>query len=87
MITLDIDANSVITTPIAETLKRRNLKAVAVALVVEPLEDEGTTHKVLSGETLTHIAAQFKTTAKKLAEINNIKNPDVIRVGQILRIK
>lgn len=87
MIALDIDANSVVTMQIAETLKSRNLKAVAVALVVEPLEDDGTTHKVLSGETLSDIAARFKTTAKKLAAINNIKNPDVIRVGQILKIK
>lgn len=48
------------------------------------------THKVKYGETLSGIAAKYKaqygTTVKKLAELNNIKNVNKIYVGQILII-
>ncbi len=42
------------------------------------------TYTVRSGDTLTSIAAEFGTTTRKLAKLNNIENPSLIRVGQEL---
>ncbi len=44
------------------------------------------TYKVRSGDTLTAIAARFGTTVAEMAALNNIANPSLIRVGQVLRI-
>lgn len=43
-------------------------------------------YKVKSGDTLSGIAAQFGTTVKVLKELNDIADPRLIRVGQILII-
>lgn len=39
-------------------------------------------YKVQSGETLSQIAQNLNTTVEKLVELNNIKNPNSIMVGQ-----
>ena len=44
------------------------------------------TYKVRSGDTLSAIATRFGTTVAKLAALNSIANPSLIRVGQVLRI-
>lgn len=44
------------------------------------------THIVKSGETLGLIAARYGTTVVKLAAVNSLVNPDLIRVGQVLTI-
>ena len=46
-----------------------------------------TTYTVKKGDTLSGIASKFGTTYQKLAEINGIKNPNKINVGQVLKIK
>ena len=46
----------------------------------------GRTYTVVKGDTLTKIAKRFNTTVKRLCELNNISNPNLIRVGQVLRI-
>ncbi|MDP9068727.1 MAG: LysM peptidoglycan-binding domain-containing protein [Actinomycetota bacterium] len=43
-------------------------------------------HTVRSGETLSEIAARYGTSAARLARANDIKNPNLIVVGQRLRI-
>lgn len=43
-------------------------------------------HTVVSGDTLSGIAAKYGTTYQKLAEYNNIANPNVIHVGQKIKI-
>ena len=45
-----------------------------------------TTHIVKAGETLTSIAKQYNTTVNVIAELNNIKNVNLIYVGQELII-
>lgn len=45
-----------------------------------------TIHKVKTGETLSSIATKYGTTYKVLAEYNNISNPNMIRVGQEIKI-
>lgn len=44
------------------------------------------TYRVVKGDTLSGIAAKFNTTVSKLASINNIKNVNLIYVGQVLVI-
>ena len=44
------------------------------------------TYTVKQNDTLSEIAAQYGTTVQKIASLNNIKNPDVIYTGQILKI-
>lgn len=44
------------------------------------------TYTVKSGDTLSEIAQKYETTYQALAEKNNISNPNLIYVGQILKI-
>lgn len=43
-------------------------------------------HIVKSGESLSTIAIKYKTTVSRVAKSNGIKNPDYIRVGQVLYV-
>ncbi|HWE55020.1 MAG TPA: LysM peptidoglycan-binding domain-containing protein [Acidimicrobiales bacterium] len=43
-------------------------------------------YTVVSGDTLSSIAARFGTTYQVLAQINHIANPNIIQVGQVLRL-
>ena len=45
-----------------------------------------TVYTVKSGDTLTEIASKYNTTYKKLAEYNGISDPDLIYVGQKIKI-
>lgn len=45
------------------------------------------TYTVVKGDNLTKIAKKFGTTVNKLKTINNIKNANLIKVGQVLRIE
>lgn len=44
------------------------------------------TYTVKSGDTLSSIASKYGTTYQKLAEYNNISNPNIISVGQVIKI-
>lgn len=44
-------------------------------------------YTVKSGDTLSEIAEKYGTTAQNLADLNNLGNPNVIFVGQKLRVK
>ncbi len=43
-------------------------------------------YTVKAGDTLSKIAKKYNTTYQELARKNNIKNPNKIYVGQILKI-
>lgn len=49
-------------------------------------DNSETVHTVQPGDTLSAIAKKYGTTYKKLAKYNNIPDPDVISVGQKIRI-
>ena len=44
------------------------------------------THTVVWGDTLSELALKYGTTVKKLVELNNIKDPNFIVVGQVLKL-
>ena len=44
-------------------------------------------YTVKSGDTLSYIAYKYNTTVDKLVSLNNIKNRDLIYVGQKIRVK
>ena len=50
-------------------------------------DDEEVYYIVKKGDTLTKIAAMYNTTVANLVNINKIKNPNLIEVGEILRVK
>jgi peptidoglycan LD-endopeptidase CwlK len=52
-----------------------------------PQEQEEQTYTVQKGDTLSEIAAKHNTTVATLQKLNNIKNSNLIRVGQKLRVK
>ena len=45
------------------------------------------THKVVRGDTLWALSRKYGTTVDAIAKLNNIKNPNLIYVGQVLTIK
>ena len=45
------------------------------------------TYTVMAGDTLSEIAAKFGTTYQELAAINGIENPNIIHIGQIIKLK
>jgi flagellum-specific peptidoglycan hydrolase FlgJ len=51
------------------------------------IKEESQVYIVKKGDTLSAIARRYKTTVQSLVKLNNIKNPDLIRVGQKLRLK
>lgn len=46
----------------------------------------GTTHTVQAGDTLSQIAMNFNTTVDKLVKLNQIKNPNLIYIGQKIKL-
>mgnify|MGYP006300244451 CR=1 FL=1 len=44
------------------------------------------TYTVVKGDTLSKIAGRYGTTYPELARVNNIPNPDLIRVGQVIQV-
>ena len=52
----------------------------------KPAVPEEEVYTVKSGDTLSEIASKYNTTYQKLAEYNGIQNPNLIYVGQKIRI-
>ena len=50
----------------------------------EATEAPPTTYKVRRGDTLSGIAAEFGTTVAVLVDINDLRDPSALRVGQVL---
>lgn len=46
-----------------------------------------TRYTVRPGDTLYSIARRYNTTVQRLASVNNLSNPNLIRVGQVLEIR
>jgi lysozyme len=61
-------------------------KALTVSLINPPPPPPQRTYTVKAGDTLSAIAAKFGTTVAAIAAANNISNPNIISVGQVLVI-
>jgi LysM repeat protein len=62
-----------------------NKKPVKVSAASK--KEEPQFYVVQKGDTLTGIAKKYKTTVQNLVKLNNIKNPNLIKVGQKLKLK
>lgn len=60
--------------------------AVDEVAVIETKSTSYTTYKVVKGDTLAAIARKYSTTWQELAAYNNMANPNLITVGQLIRI-
>ncbi len=60
--------------------------AAATATSEAPTEPEQVTYEVEAGDTLSSIAEQFGTTTEALAQQNEIADPNLIALGQVLVI-
>jgi len=85
-------------TTVAKLAKANNITNVSLirvgqALTIpgssasKPIPTPTTKYTVRSGDTLYSIAQRNKTTIPTLVKINNISNPNSIRVGQVLKIQ
>ncbi len=54
--------------------------------ILPPDQQPKDTYTVMAGDTLSGIAAKFGTTYQDLAVINGIVNPNLIQVGQIIKL-
>jgi hypothetical protein len=52
-----------------------------------PIDISSRTHKVRSGDTLYGIALKYHTTLGKLCKLNNMKETDVLHIGQTIKVK
>jgi LysM repeat protein len=76
------DVNSI---RIGQVLKIRKISG---APVTPPAASGGNTrYTVVAGDTLSGIAARFGTTTRNLMTLNGITNADLIRVGQVLKLR
>lgn len=55
-------------------------------VAAKPAASSGKTHTVKSGDTLSKIASKHKTTVAALTALNNIKNANLIKVGQVIKL-
>ncbi|TCJ93396.1 UNVERIFIED_ORG: peptidoglycan L-alanyl-D-glutamate endopeptidase CwlK [Anoxybacillus amylolyticus] len=69
--------------------KRPPQQVIKPTSAVEAVRSKPTpqTYTVQKGDTLEKIAKKFNTTVAALQKLNNIKNPNFIRIGQKLRVK
>lgn len=68
-------------------IKNPDLILVGQVIKISSNKIEPSYYTVVSGDTLTKIASRYNTTVNQLVSWNNIKNPDLIYVGQKLRVK
>ena len=66
--------------------KKAGFAAKVASVLIKAAAVAAPTYAVASGDTLSAIARRNGTTARELARINAIKNPDRLRIGQKLRL-
>lgn len=63
------------------------VQAAVNALMGNGSGSSATTYTVKKGDTLSAIAKKYNTTVSELAKLNNIKNVNIINVGQVLKLR
>ena len=81
----EISGTKLLLSGINSWINRSNAEILSVTGTTAS-QASGATYTVQSGDTLSGIAAQYDTTAAALASLNGISNPNVIYVGQTLKV-
>lgn len=63
------------------------VQAAVNALMRNGSGSSAATYTVKKGDTLSAIAKKYNTTVSELAKLNNIKNVNIINVGQVLKLR
>ena len=80
-----VSGNRVLLSGINSWINKADVEIISVSSA--PIQAPATsTYTVRSGETLSSIAAKFGTSYQTLASLNGISNPNLIYVGQVLRV-
>ena len=79
--------NNSLNDSISNTLKNNEIDQKNTEIPkVEPKPETPTIYYVQRGDSLSKIAAKFNTTTKTLANYNNIKNVNALKIGQKIKI-
>ncbi|MFT9412338.1 LysM peptidoglycan-binding domain-containing protein [Liquorilactobacillus hordei] len=82
-----VNGNKVLLANILSWIDKSNVEILQTAKQATSTGTNSTsTYTVKSGDTLSKIATSYNTTYSKLAALNNIKSPYIIRIGQTLKI-
>ena len=80
-----VSGNRVLLAGINSWINKADVEIISVSSA--PIQAPATsTYTVQSGDTLSSIAAKFGTNYQALASLNGISNPNLIYVGQVLRV-
>lgn len=80
-----VSGNRVLLAGINSWINKSDVEIISVSSA--PIQSPATnTYTVRSGDTLSSIAAKFGTNYQALASLNGISNPNLIYVGQVLRV-
>ena len=80
-----VSGNRVLLAGINSWINKADVEIISVSSA--PIQAPATsTYTVQSGDTLSSIAAKFGTNYQMLASLNGISNPNLIYVGQVLRV-
>lgn len=80
-----VSGNKVLLAGINSWINKSDVEIISVSSA--PIQAPATnTYTVQSGDTLSNIAAKFGTNYQSLASLNGISNPNLIYVGQTLRV-
>lgn len=80
-----VSGNRVLLSGINSWINKSDVEIISVSSA--PIQAPATsTYTVRSGDTLSSIAAKFGTNYQALASLNGISNPNLIYVGQVLRV-
>ncbi|MCY4464376.1 MAG: LysM peptidoglycan-binding domain-containing protein [Chloroflexi bacterium] len=84
----DLAGSSAIATPqaaaILPTATTVPIVQAGLAASPEPVETRIVTHTVVAGETITRIALRYNISVGELLAANNLPNPDLLNVGEVL---
>lgn len=80
-----VSGNRVLLAGINSWINKADVEIISVSSVPAQAPATGT-YTVQSGDTLSGIAAKFGTSYQALASLNGIANPNLIYVGQVLRV-
>lgn len=80
-----VSGNRVLLAGINSWINKTDVEIISVSSA--PIQAPATsTYTVRSGDTLSSIAAKFGTSYQALASLNGLSNPNLIYVGQVLRV-